>query len=143
MTPVDDQPELALARDPQQALVAIEIVRAQKTAGQAFTLACAASGLDDKEIYLSLKKPDGKHVDAGYFSNMKKGDATLHCDMVSQFCRVVGNTIYPEWIAYQVGCGLVMLKSEAERRADLAEERARAAETENKLLRELVGRPKS
>lgn len=127
-----EQPELALAREPNRSEVSIEVVRAQKTAAAAFTLACSVSGLEDKEIYLALD------IDAGYFSNIKKGKATLQADLVSRFCDVVGNKIYPEWQAYQLGCTLVMVKTEAERRAELAEERAKAAEAENKLMRQLL-----
>ncbi len=70
-------------------------------------------------------------IDAGTFSRIKSGKNTLGADLVGDFCRVVGNTIYPEWIAYQIGCGLVVLKTEAERRAEQAE--ARAHEAEQKL----------
>ena len=69
-------------------------------------------------------------IDPGYFSNIKKGKATLQADLLKEFCTIVGNKIYPEWMAYQLGCTLVMIKSEAERRADAAEERARKAEAE-------------
>lgn len=126
MSNIVDQSELALARPPQQVAVPIEMIRAKRNSGAAFALACDASGLDDKEIYLALS------IDAGYFSNIKKSKATLQGDLVSDFCEVVGNTIYLEWMAYQVGCTLVMLKSEAERRAEDAERRA--AEAEDKLL---------
>lgn len=132
MKQFEDQPELALARAPQRASVPLEMTRAQKTAAAAFTLACSASGLEDKEIYLAIG------VDAGYFSNIKKGKATLQADLVGPFCEVVGNTIYPEWSAYQVGCTLVMIKTEAERRAEQAEIRAQAAEAENRLMRQLL-----
>jgi hypothetical protein len=108
------------------------MIRAQKSAAAAFTLACSVSGLEDKEIYLALS------IDAGYFSNIKKGKATLQADLVAQFCELVGNTIYPEWSAYQVGCTLVMIKTEAERRAEQAEMRAAAAEAENRLMRQLL-----
>jgi len=128
MRTLDDQSELALARPPQQVDVPAAMIRAKKTSGAAFTLACDASGLDDKEIYLALG------IDAGYFSNIKKGKATLQGDLVKDFCKTVGNTIYPEWVAYQVGCGLVMLKSEAERRAEDAEKRARDAEEKLRFL---------
>ena len=132
MTTVEAQTELPLARPAQRAMVPIELVRAQKTAAAAFTLACSVSGLEDKEIYLALD------IDAGYFSNIKKGKATLQADLVSLFCQIVGNTIYPEWQAYQVGCTLVMIKTEAQRRADEAEKRAVAAEAENRLMRQLL-----
>ena len=120
-----EQAELALTRKPEAARVPVELVRAKRTSGAAFTLACDASGLDDKEIHIAL------NIDAGTFSRIKSGKNTLGADHIAEFCRIVGNTIYPEWIAYQIGCGLVMLKTEAERRAEEAE--ARAAEAERKL----------
>ena len=132
MSRFEDQTELALARRPAQASVPIEMIRAQRTAAAAFTLACSASGLEDKEIYLQLG------IDAGYFSNIKKGKATLQCDLVGPFCHAVDNTIYPEWVAYQVGCTLVVIRTEAERRADEATRRAEAAEAENRLMRQLL-----
>ena len=132
MTQLEDQGELALARRPSSPAVAIEVVRAQKTAAAAFTLACSVSGLEDKEIYLALG------IDAGYFTNIKKGKATLQADLHKAFCATVGNTIYPEWIAFQLGCTLVMVKSEAERLAEAATKRAEAAEAENRLMREIL-----
>lgn len=109
------QAELALTRTPVQADVPIETVRKQKSAAAAFTLACSASGLEDKEIYLAIG------IDAGYFSNIKKGKATLQADLIKRFCDQVGNVIYPEWMAYQLGCTLVMIKTEAERRIEALE----------------------
>lgn len=132
MSRLEDQGELALARPPAQVTVPIEMIRAKKTSGAAFTLACDASGLEDKEIYLALG------IDAGYFSNIKKGKATLQADLIRAFCKEVGNTIYPEWIAFQVESTLVMIKTEAERRAEEAERRAAAAEAENRLMRQLL-----
>ena len=120
-----EQPELSLARAPAKTRVPVELIRSRRTAGAAFTLACDASCLDDKEIHMALE------IDAGTFSRIKSGKNTLAADLVAAFCGVVGNTIYLEWLAYQVGCGLVMLKTEAERRAECAE--ARAADAENKL----------
>ena len=95
-------------------------------------MACTSSGLDDKEIYLSLG------LDPGYFSRMKKGDATLHADAEAEFCAVVGNTIYPEWRAYQIGCTLVQIKTESERRADEAERRAAIAELKVRVLTDAI-----
>lgn len=110
-----EQSELALTRAPDQVHVPIEMIRAKKTAGAAFTLACDASGLDDKEIFLPLG------VDKGYFSRMKSGTATLDADKVADFCRIVGNVIYLRWLSYQAGYALVLIKTEAERRAEVAE----------------------
>lgn len=112
--------------------VPIELIRAQKTGGGAFSLACQVSGLDDKEIYLSLG------LDAGYFSRMKKGDATLSDDKITEFCRLLGNTIYPEWRAYQIGCTLTLIQTEAERQRDEARAELEQREIENRLLRELL-----
>jgi hypothetical protein len=130
MSAVVDQGELPLAREPQHIAVPIEMIRSKKTAGAAITLACDSSGLEDKEIYMALG------IDAGYFSNIKKGKATLQGDLLKDFCKVVGNNVYPEWCAYQVGCTLVMIKTEAERRAEAAEKRALEAEMKVRVLME-------
>lgn len=110
----------------------IELIRAKRSKGAAFTLACDASGLEDKEIAMSL------NIDAGTFSKMKKGMATLDADLIRDFVKTVGNTIYSEWIAYQTGHTLTLIQTEAERMA--TEERARREEVEreNKLLRQLL-----
>jgi len=127
--------ELPLARRPEQAEIPIELIRRQQSAGAAFSLACQASGLDDKEIYMAVG------IDAGTFSRIKKGEATLQADKEAEFCRAVGNTIYPEWRAFQLGCTLVLIKSEAERRAEEAEFRVKELEQHVKLLKEtLTGR---
>lgn len=128
----DAQAELALSRPAESIQVPIEMVRNRKNKGAAFTLACDASGLDDKEIYLPLG------MDKAQFSRIKSGSANLDDDTLAQFCQIVGNRIYPEWQAYQVGCTLVMVKTEAERRAEIAERERDAAKAENRLMRELL-----
>lgn len=132
LRPADEQGELLLARRAEPNEVPIEMIRRQKSAGAALSLACQSSGLEDKEIYGSLG------LDAGYFSRIKKGEATLQGDLIRPFCTVVNNRIYPEWLSYQVGCTLVQIQSEAERRAQEAEERAKAFEAENKLMKQLL-----
>lgn len=124
MTSHDTQRELHLARQPVSVHIPSEMVHSKRTAAGAFSLACDASGLEDKEIYGDPRLL----IDAGYFSRMKKGHATLDADKLEAFCQVVGNKVYPEWMAYQVGCGLVQLKTDAERRAEKAEHRAEEAE---------------
>lgn len=54
--------------------------------------------------------------------------------LFGRFARVVGNTLYPEWLAYEVGCGLVMLKTEAERRADALQEELARERLKNEVL---------
>ena len=77
-------------------------------------------------------------LDSGHWSRIVTGSAHFPLNKIAEFCSVVGNTVLPEWIAYQVGCGLVVLKSEAERRAEAAEQALVEAQRENALLRDLV-----
>lgn len=134
MTQFENHPELALFRAPDKALVPIELVRVQKHSGAAFSLACQASGLEDKEIYMN---PD-VDIDAGTFSKIKKGEANLPGNKLKGFCRAVGNTIYAEWLAYQVGCTLVMIETEAERRAREATDKLKVAEDRIKFLTDVL-----
>lgn len=126
------QVELLLARRAEYNTVPVEMIHRQKTAASAFALACQSSGLEDKEIYSALG------IDPGYFSRIKKGEATLQADLLAVFCDLVGNRIYPEWIAFSLGCTLVQIKSEAERRAEAAERRAEQAELKVKVLTEVI-----
>lgn len=131
---MENQYELMLSRPPQKSAISIETVRAQKTPGAAFTLACNISGLEDKEIYLNIITKSGKTLDPGYFSNIKKSDATLQADLVPRFCELVGNTVYPEWCAYQMGCTLMMIQTEAERRAEEFERLLKEERIKNRVL---------
>jgi hypothetical protein len=132
MNSVVEQAELSLSRRPTKVDMPIELIRNKKTAGAAFTFACDTSGLDDKEIYMPLE------IDKGYFSNIKSGKATLQGDLIEEFCRIVGNRIYPEWLAYQVGCTLVQIESETQRQLRIEQERRMEAEKENQLLKKLL-----
>jgi hypothetical protein len=132
LSPHDLQGELALIRRADANEVPLEMIRRQKSAAAAFALACTSSGLEDKEIYVSLG------IDPGYFSRIKKGEATLQADLVQPFCDLVGNRIYVEWIAYQVGCTAVQIQSEAERQLAAERERREKAEAENKLMKQLL-----
>lgn len=87
---------------------------------------------------LRTSVPQSPGADAGYFSRMKSGAATLQADKIFLFCDIVGNRIYPEWCAFQLGCTLVEIKTEAERRAEQAERERDIAQAENKLMRELI-----
>ena len=129
---MDGQGELHLARRAEPNDMPIEVVRRQKTAASAFSLACQSSGLEDKEIYGELG------IDAGYFSRIKKGEATLQADLLTAFCDLVSNRIYPEWLAYQIGCTLVQIKSEAERQLEAERERRKEAETRVRVLMEAI-----
>lgn len=127
---VATQRELELFRQPEPNDIPIELVRKQPGPGAAFTLACTSSGLDDQTIYGFVG------IDAGTFSKIKKGLATLQGDLLAKFCYAVNNRIYPEWCAFQLGCTLVEIKTEAERRAEAAEKRAAEAELKVRVLME-------
>jgi hypothetical protein len=132
MSQLESQAELTLARKAASVTVPIEMIRAKRTAAAAFTLACDVSGLDDKEIYLQLD------IDAGYFSNIKKGKATLQADIVNTFCAIVDNNIYVEWLAYQVGCQLVQIESETERLLRQAREQIEMLKHDKRVLTEAL-----
>lgn len=124
--------ELLFSRMPMQMTVPIEVIRAQPNAGAAFALACHASGLSDKEIYSHID------IDQGYFSNIKSGKATLQADKEAAFCRRVGNMIYPEWRANQLGCTLTVQQTEAERKLIRAEQENHELRRELDSLRSLI-----
>lgn len=125
-------PELRLVKRAEANDVPVELVRKQNCAGKAFTLACDSSGLDDKEIYLAIP------IDAGTFSKIKSGRATLQAEYLQRFCHVVNNRVYPEWLAFQIGCTLVVIRSEAERKLDHEITRRERAEAKNVLLTEIL-----
>jgi len=128
----DAQAELPLSRPPAQVSIPVELIRAKKNKGAAFLLACDTSGLDDKEIYMPLG------MDKAVFSRIKSGSVNLDDDLLAPFCRTVGNRIYADWLAYQVGCQLVEIETETARQLRLAIEERDRERAENVLLRQLV-----
>ena len=133
LSPVDSQGDLPLSRRAEPNEVPMEMIRRQKTAAGAFALACQSSGLEDKEIYASLG------IDPGYFARIRKGEATLQADLVPTFCGIVGNRIFPEWMAYSIGCTLVQIKSEAERLLEAERAKTAKLDAENRLMKSLLG----
>lgn len=129
---VATQKELDLFRQPETNTYPLEIIRKFPNSGKAFTAACDSCSLADQTIYEFVG------IDAGTFSKMKKGMATLQADDLVKFCYAVNNRIYPEWLAYQLGCTLVEIQSEAERQRDQEKARADKLADENRLLRSLV-----
>lgn len=128
----DAQHELPLSRQASAVDVPIELIRSRKNKGAAFTLACDASGLDDKEIYLPLG------IDKAVFSRIKSGSVNLDDDLLDRFCALVGNRIYAEWLAWRVGCTLVEIETETQRQLRVANERIAALEAERTLMRDLI-----
>lgn len=127
---VATQRELDLFRQPEPNTLPLDLIRKQAGPGAAFSLACTSSGLLDQTIYEFVG------IDAGTFSKIKKGLATLQADLLQKFCYAVNNRIYPEWCAYQLGCTLVQIQSEAERLLAIEREARKAAELKVAVLME-------
>lgn len=136
MVAVGGQADLSVVRIQYRLKVPIELVRTRKSKGAAFTLSCDTSGLEDKEIAGAMQPP----IDLGTFSRIKSGINSLDADRIAEFCAVVGNNVYAEWLAYQVGCTLVVIQTEAERRAAEAERALAEERSKVKLLTSLLQR---
>lgn len=130
--PSIEQGQLALSRRPESTGVSVDLVVRQKTLSGAIALCVQASGLDDKEVYLELE------IDAGHWSRIMKGGAYFPLDKLNQLMDLCGNEVPLQWLAHSRGYGLVLLKSEAERRAEDAEARLAEALRMNELLKDLV-----
>ena len=123
-----EQGVLALARTPLKSEIPTHVIAKQKTLLGAINLCIQESGLEDKEIYMALG------IDAGHFSNLRKGTGHFPTNKLNDLCDLRGNEAPLQWWAHSRGYGLVMLKSEAERRADDAEKRAKEAEDKLRFL---------
>ena len=128
-----DHPELALARSVERIEVPADLIEKQKSLSAAIALCIQLSGLEEKEVYMTLG------IDAGHWTRIMKGDAHFPVNKLDVLMDLCGNEAPLQWQAKKRGYALVMIKTEAERRAEEAEERLRAAEAENKLMRELLG----
>lgn len=126
------QCELTLAREPARSEVSNEVIARLPTWAAAFVLSISVSGLDDKEIYLSLG------IDAATWSRIRKGEANLPEDKRGDFYDLVGNEIPLIWSALRRGYQLVMVQTEAERRADAERARADKLELQVQVMRDLL-----
>lgn len=129
--PLDDK-TLPLMFNERERPVSDEVIFAQKSFTSAVALAVNISGLEEKEIYLTLG------IDAGHWTRIMKGDAHFPVNKLNDLCDLTGNEIPLIWWANSRGKGLHMLKSEAERRAEEAEKRAQEAEQRLAWLTELL-----
>lgn len=107
-----EQPELKLARKAEKTEVPLNLLMKQTSFAGAIALAVQLSGLEEKEIYLSLE------IDAGHWTRIMKGDAHFPVNKLNELCNLCGNEAPLIWWANSRGYGLIVLKSEAERRAD-------------------------
>ena len=105
-------PELPLVRKPAHVEVSMELIRRQKLFINAIALCTQLSGLDDKEIYMTLG------VDAGHWSRIVKGDAHFPVNKIDELMTLCGNEAPLKWLANKRGYSLQLLKTEAERRIE-------------------------
>lgn len=101
---------------------------------QAINLCINLSGIDDKEIALALG------IDAGHWSNIRKCKPGVHfpTDSLDDLMTLCGNEAPLDWQAWKRGKGLVLLKSEAERRAEEAERALELEREKNRVLMEAI-----
>lgn len=112
--------------------VPLESILARKSLLGAINLCIDLSGLDEKEIYIPLG------IDAGHWSNLRKGKGHFPPDRINDLMDLCCNEAPLIWQAYRRGYGLVVLKTEAERRAEAAELRAAQAEMKVRVLMEAI-----
>lgn len=112
--------------------VPLELILARRSLLGAINLCIELSGLEDKEIYLPLG------IDCGHFSNLRKGKGHFPVDRVTDLMDLCKNEVPLTWLAHQRGYGLVVLKTESERRAEAAERRAEEAELKVRVLQEAI-----
>lgn len=131
---VDGQAGLALVRPQSPVDIPLDVIERQRNFLAALTLCVQSSGLEDKEVYLQLG------IDAGHWSRIMKGEAHFPVNRLNDLCDICGNEAPLIWWARSRGYGLVMLKTEAERRieeleAQLSKERERRQWAEDMAMR--------
>lgn len=129
-----EQGQLPLTRTPAQPEIPLDVIMQRKDLLGAINLCIDISGLDDKELYISLG------IDAGHWSNIRKGKCGTHfpTNKLIQLMGLCGNQIPLIWLARVSGYGLHMLETEAERRLRLESEARKRAEEERDLLKGIL-----
>lgn len=114
------QASLPLSRRALAVDVPLDVIRKRATFLAAINLMFDVSGLDDKEISLTLE------IDPGHFSNIRRGKQGSHfpVNKLEAAMDLCENEIPLLWLADRRGKGVYMLLSEAERQL-IAEREAR------------------
>jgi len=127
--------ELPLSRKAEPVDVPMALVIKQASLAGAIALCVQVSGLDEKEVYLSLG------IDAGHWTRIMKGDAHFPVNKLNDLCDLCCNEVPLIWWANSRGYGLKPLEDEMHRRLRIEKEERERLSNENALLRNLlVGR---
>jgi hypothetical protein len=127
-----DQQELPLARKADAVTIPLQLIVKQSSFAGAIALCVQASGLEEKEIYLSLE------IDAGHWTRIMKGDAHFPVNKLNTLMNLCGNEVPLQWLANSRGYALVQIETETQRLLRAEQDRRREAEKENALLRNLL-----
>lgn len=127
-----EQGELTLINPAPKVSIPLDSVMKQKTLLGAINLCITESGIEDKSIYLTLG------IDAGHFSNLRKGIGHFPTNKLNDLCDLCGNEAPLQWWANTRGYGLVQIETETQRLLRIAHDELEEAEKENELLRKLL-----
>jgi hypothetical protein len=127
-----DQQELPLARKADAVTIPLQLIVKQSSFAGAIALCVQASGLEEKEIYLSLE------IDAGHWTRIMKGDAHFPVNKLNTLMNLCGNEVPLQWLANSRGYALVQIETETQRLLRAEQDRRKEAEKENALLRNLL-----
>lgn len=130
---VVDQQQLPLSRRAVVTDIPEALIVRQPSMSAAIALCIQASGLQESEVCLTLE------IDPGHWTRIKKGDAHFPPNKLNPLMDLCGNEIPLRWLAQSRGYGVVLLKSEAERRAEEAERALQAEQMKVQLLMEALG----
>jgi hypothetical protein len=131
-----DQQELPLARKADAVTIPLQLIVKQSTLAGAIALCVQASGLEEKEVYMSLE------IDAGHWTRIMKGDAHFPVNKLNALMDLCGNEVPLQWLSNSRGYALVQIETETQRLLRIEQERRKEAEKENALLRNLLtGKP--
>lgn len=126
------QTELALVKRMPFREVPIELIKAQPSLLAAIKLCAQVSGLEEKEIYLAL------NLEQAQWSRIKSGDMHFPPNKLNDLMDTCGNEAPLIWLANSRGKGLVLLQTEAEKRAEEAERALHLEREKNRVLMEAI-----
>lgn len=92
-----DQPELLLVRKTGSVDVPLDLVIRQTSFAAAIALCVQVSGLEEKEVYMSLD------IDPGHWTRIMKGDAHFPVNKLTTLMELCGNEAPVLWLVHAQG----------------------------------------